>query len=175
MSCSSWVCTLGYSSVTLILENPSQNQVFWGRESARKRRKERDCLGCPGWVSSSSVVLKGKTVFNLTSAHFHLPWHVKPLWEQKDKFYKHISNILPQARASPFLRWKSLSGSPHLSLLFLLRRKWNNGSLSVAGHNYAWASTDDHEAWRHDRYCVCWVQSYVWVLSKSGNPGLYQI
>ena len=97
MSCSSWVCTLGYSSVTLTMENPSQNQVFWGRESARKRRRERerDCLGCPGWVRSSSVVLKGKTVFDLASVHFHLPWHVKPIWEQKDKFYmthfKHLA------------------------------------------------------------------------------------
>lgn len=33
-----------------------------------KRREERDWLGCPGWVSSSSVVLKGKTVFNFNSA-----------------------------------------------------------------------------------------------------------
>lgn len=76
----------------------------------RERGGERDWLGCPGWVSFSSVVLKGKTVFNFHSALLPSSRHVKPIWEQKGKFYmahfKHLAageNLTVSEREISFL------------------------------------------------------------------------
>lgn len=49
-----------------ITEKPISESGFLGR--GREKERERDWFVWPGWVSSSSVVLKGKTDFNCDSA-----------------------------------------------------------------------------------------------------------
>lgn len=66
---------------------------FLGREKEKKRKR---LVRLSGMSQLSFVVLKGKLSLILTVLHFHLHWHMKLIWEQKEKFYmahfKHLAS-----------------------------------------------------------------------------------
>lgn len=120
-------------------------------------RRQRHWLGCPGWVSYSSVVLKGKTVFNFNSAP--LPSRLAydaDLGIERRVLYGTFQT-LPQARTQLFLREKSLSWSPHLSLSILLRSECTVQVVS---------SDDEHPA-RIKVYEMCDGHSYGGLVQRT--------